>query len=100
MSVIGQVERVEMTDHPSSHTHHLGGASEADVSAADVEMAAMASKPSNIIVGAMAALLGVACACAIASSSTDEWAVSLGGGTHTGTLECCAASPCAPLRLP
>ena len=73
---------VQMTSNPSKA--HVGGASEADVSAADVELAAMNAKPSNVIPGIIIVCLAISLGCSVGASATDEWAV--GGNDHFGTL--------------
>ena len=78
-NVVGDVQ---MTNNPSKA--HVGGASEADVSAADVELAAMNAKPSNVIPGIIIVCLAISLGCSVGASATDEWAV--GGNDHFGTL--------------
>jgi len=78
-NVVGDVQ---MTNNPSKA--HVGGASEADVSAADVELAAMNAKPSNVIPGIIIVCLAISLGCSVGASATDEWAVS--GNDHFGTL--------------
>ena len=86
-NVVGDVQ---MTNNPSKA--HVGGASEADVSAADVELAAMNAKPSNVIPGMIIVCLAISLGCSVGASATDEWAVSM--GSHYGTL--CAHSLVRP----
>ena len=92
-NVVGDVQ---MTNNPSKA--HVGGASEADVSAADVELAAMNAKPSNVIPGIIIVCLAISLGCSVGASATDEWAVSgaslFGGPVHYGTL--CAHSLVRP----
>ena len=68
-------------------THHKGGALEADVSAADVELAAMNAKPSNVIVGCVTVLAMISFACTIASTSSPSWLNA--GNTRRGLFERC-----------
>ena len=75
--------------------HHKGGALEADVSAADVELAAMNAKPSNVVVGCVAVLALISFACTVASASSASWTSmpSILGreGPQVGLFETCSS---------
>ena len=78
-------------DNPSMSKHHKGGAMDADVSAADVELAAMAARPSNVAVIVVAIFAAISLACTISAAASPTWATAW-GGLQFGLFEGCSVS--------
>lgn len=92
MNITGEV--VGMVN-PSMSTHHKGGALDADVSAADVELAAMAARPSNVRVIVVAVFAAISLACTVNAAASPTWAtqgIFLSGSSQIGLFERCVVS--------
>jgi hypothetical protein len=96
MEMTDQVGTVVGMDQPSMSEHHKGGAMDADVSAADVELAAMAARPSNVAVIVVAVFAAISLACTISAAASPTWATAgvPGFGSHiqAGLFEACSVS--------
>ena len=91
MEMQDQVGTVVGMDQPSMSKHHKGGAMDADVSAADVELAAMAARPSNVAVIVVAIFAAISLACTISAAASPTWATAW-GGLQFGLFEGCSVS--------